>query len=393
MEEERRLAYVGLTRARHRLYLTHASRRATWGRESWSVPSRFLLEIPQELMHGPRLVTHDDYDEDQRPDEERYTGTGYDIDRMLRPSGAFTARGPPFSRGRQRWLGDRPGSCSGARALPPGGGYTPPVGAPREGETFRPSRDLAARREAYYGEREGGLKSPWDKWQPIGLPDDPSREPAEVRPSSASRAATAGRARRAPLPRWRPRAPRRLRRGHGRDLEADARRRGGHRCVPGTGREEAPREPGQPGAARLVPSPSSARLLASAPPAAAGSAAQPSSVGRLGSPSSWLRRMKMITATMTPMTISASSSHRKLNPPPLSGGGVGAAVAVGAGVGVALGTGRSARERCDRRHGHRDVADRVALRDHGRAVDRRPRRLAVVDERFQRRTRRPHPGS
>ena len=38
MEEERRLAYVGLTRARHRLYLTHAAQRATWGRGGFSVP-------------------------------------------------------------------------------------------------------------------------------------------------------------------------------------------------------------------------------------------------------------------------------------------------------------------------------------------------------------------
>ena len=38
MEEERRLAYVGLTRARHRLYLTHAAQRATWGRGGFSLP-------------------------------------------------------------------------------------------------------------------------------------------------------------------------------------------------------------------------------------------------------------------------------------------------------------------------------------------------------------------
>jgi len=42
----------------------------------------------------------------------------------------------------------------GRRILPPGGGYTPPVGGPREGESFRPSRDLAARRAAYYGEAD-----------------------------------------------------------------------------------------------------------------------------------------------------------------------------------------------------------------------------------------------
>ncbi|HEY5519712.1 MAG TPA: hypothetical protein VIK08_03565, partial [Candidatus Limnocylindrales bacterium] len=42
----------------------------------------------------------------------------------------------------------------GGRALPPGGGYTPPVGAPRAGETFSPSRDLSAKRAIYYGQPE-----------------------------------------------------------------------------------------------------------------------------------------------------------------------------------------------------------------------------------------------
>ena len=124
MEEERRLAYVGLTRARHRLYLTHASMRATWGRGGFSVPSRFLLEIPHELMHGPRLVTRDDFeDEDQRPAEER-DGSGYDLDQMLRPSG-----GSRLVERRPSWATAGPsgngGSSVDRRALPPGGGYTP----------------------------------------------------------------------------------------------------------------------------------------------------------------------------------------------------------------------------------------------------------------------------
>ena len=55
LEEERRLAYVGITRAKRRLYLSHAWRRATWGMGQASVPSRFLLEIPAELMIGPAL--------------------------------------------------------------------------------------------------------------------------------------------------------------------------------------------------------------------------------------------------------------------------------------------------------------------------------------------------
>ncbi|MEX2183638.1 MAG: UvrD-helicase domain-containing protein, partial [Chloroflexota bacterium] len=55
LEEERRLAYVGITRAKRRLFLSHAWRRATWGMGQAAVPSRFLMEIPAELMVGPRL--------------------------------------------------------------------------------------------------------------------------------------------------------------------------------------------------------------------------------------------------------------------------------------------------------------------------------------------------
>ena len=57
LEEERRLAYVGMTRAMRRLFLSHAWRRATWGMGQPSVPSRFLLEIPAELMVGPDLAS------------------------------------------------------------------------------------------------------------------------------------------------------------------------------------------------------------------------------------------------------------------------------------------------------------------------------------------------
>jgi DNA helicase-2/ATP-dependent DNA helicase PcrA len=48
IEEERRLCYVGITRARERLYMTHASRRMLFGESSWNEPSRFLDEIPEE---------------------------------------------------------------------------------------------------------------------------------------------------------------------------------------------------------------------------------------------------------------------------------------------------------------------------------------------------------
>lgn len=50
LEEERRLAYVGITRARERLYLTHAWSRSLWGNTQYNPPSRFLDEIPSQLM-------------------------------------------------------------------------------------------------------------------------------------------------------------------------------------------------------------------------------------------------------------------------------------------------------------------------------------------------------
>jgi DNA helicase-2/ATP-dependent DNA helicase PcrA len=49
VEEERRLCYVGITRAQRELYLTHARSRSLFGGREWNLPSRFLAEIPPEL--------------------------------------------------------------------------------------------------------------------------------------------------------------------------------------------------------------------------------------------------------------------------------------------------------------------------------------------------------
>jgi DNA helicase-2/ATP-dependent DNA helicase PcrA len=49
IEEERRLAYVGMTRARERLTLTHASSRSLWGSRGYNLPSRFLDELPSSV--------------------------------------------------------------------------------------------------------------------------------------------------------------------------------------------------------------------------------------------------------------------------------------------------------------------------------------------------------
>jgi DNA helicase-2/ATP-dependent DNA helicase PcrA len=52
LEEERRLCYVGMTRAREYLYLSHATCRGLWGSVQWNPPSRFLKEVPEMLLRA-----------------------------------------------------------------------------------------------------------------------------------------------------------------------------------------------------------------------------------------------------------------------------------------------------------------------------------------------------
>jgi DNA helicase-2/ATP-dependent DNA helicase PcrA len=54
LEEERRLAYVGITRARQRLYFTRAEMRSAWGAPAYNPESRFLSEVPEKLIDWQR---------------------------------------------------------------------------------------------------------------------------------------------------------------------------------------------------------------------------------------------------------------------------------------------------------------------------------------------------
>ncbi len=95
LEEERRLAYVGFTRAMHRLYLVRAYRRSFFGEAQVTEPSRFLEDIPLELISGPgtgkatqgdglrsthgrRANGYDDYNQDTHAHREsgRVYGSG-----------------------------------------------------------------------------------------------------------------------------------------------------------------------------------------------------------------------------------------------------------------------------------------------------------------------------
>ena len=50
LEEERRLCYVGMTRAKQKLFLTYAARRLFFGQKTSNIMSRFLLELPEETV-------------------------------------------------------------------------------------------------------------------------------------------------------------------------------------------------------------------------------------------------------------------------------------------------------------------------------------------------------
>lgn len=58
LEEERRLCYVGITRACKKLYLTYAETRRLHGTEQYHRPSRFIRELPKELLDPVRVTTH-----------------------------------------------------------------------------------------------------------------------------------------------------------------------------------------------------------------------------------------------------------------------------------------------------------------------------------------------
>lgn len=67
MEEERRLCYVGLTRARERLYLTHCWKRTLYGQERYNKQSRFLEEIPPHLMEADDNISGNGKNKSSKP--------------------------------------------------------------------------------------------------------------------------------------------------------------------------------------------------------------------------------------------------------------------------------------------------------------------------------------
>jgi len=76
VEEERRLCYVAITRAKQQLYITSASNRMLYGRTSYGIPSRFLKEIPDELIEGTTKKKTTSFDTYSYTGSSRTTGFG-----------------------------------------------------------------------------------------------------------------------------------------------------------------------------------------------------------------------------------------------------------------------------------------------------------------------------
>ncbi len=78
LAEERRLAYVGITRAQQRLFLSRSISRAAWGQPQWNPPSRFLDEVPAELVTWSGAVDREPFVAQYGDDgPSRYGDHGY----------------------------------------------------------------------------------------------------------------------------------------------------------------------------------------------------------------------------------------------------------------------------------------------------------------------------
>ncbi len=116
LEEERRLAYVGMTRAQERLTLTHAMRRSLYGRADANLPSRFLDELPGLGVERERLrpaswsdygarvrefAPRTDFPDLSTGDTVRHSTLGVGIVTRIEPGGVVTVR---FEDGNERRL-------------------------------------------------------------------------------------------------------------------------------------------------------------------------------------------------------------------------------------------------------------------------------------------------
>ncbi|GAB3043068.1 DNA helicase PcrA [Virgibacillus ainsalahensis] len=104
MQEERRLAYVGITRAEQELYLTHAKMRTLYGRTNMNPISRFINEIPDELMDGIEQAKTTMFGSSFAQSKERPSPVKRKAERMQQTTGAESKSwGPGDKATHKKW--------------------------------------------------------------------------------------------------------------------------------------------------------------------------------------------------------------------------------------------------------------------------------------------------
>ncbi len=121
LEEERRLCYVGITRAKEKLYLVRAFRRSMWGSSGPTLRSRFLDEIPEELTTYARAPGSN------VRGNRAGTGTGASSARLADSPRPPSRNREPHSLSSGSAPGSPPGSSAAAPTQPPPG-YVPEIG-------------------------------------------------------------------------------------------------------------------------------------------------------------------------------------------------------------------------------------------------------------------------
>ncbi|WP_339300338.1 DNA helicase PcrA [Paenibacillus sp. FSL K6-2441] len=149
LEEERRLAYVGITRAEEKLYLSCAQMRTLFGRTTANPPSRFLDEIPEELKEDGGRVPRDRY------------GRGAGVGGAYSGRGFSSAGGGNFGRPATDAAGGPWGRSAAAPSGPAGRGTAAPM---RSGVTVTGGGASGAAAKTAPGDFSAGDKVAHAKW-------------------------------------------------------------------------------------------------------------------------------------------------------------------------------------------------------------------------------------
>ncbi|CAM4480617.1 DNA helicase PcrA [Paenibacillus phoenicis] len=149
LEEERRLAYVGITRAEEKLYLSCAQMRTLFGRTTANPPSRFLDEIPEELKEDGGRVPRDRY------------GRGAGVGGAYSGRGFSSAGGGNFGRPVTDAAGGPWGRSAAAPSGPAGRGTAAPM---RSGVTVTGGGASGAAAKTAPGDFSAGDKVAHAKW-------------------------------------------------------------------------------------------------------------------------------------------------------------------------------------------------------------------------------------